>query len=141
MHFQFFGLKFSDSMQNLISSVCFIGLKNGNSGGYHLSIGDEKSKLWCLFFISNSLATFCRKRSMGTAHQFTMRTSYCLGPPNPIKNLAHWMGLLGQPLSRNHVFKIFYRKKFLLIVIILYKNIKKVKIVLDVICLESLFNN
>ena len=29
-----------------------------------------------------------------------------LGPPNPTKKLAHWMDLLGQPLSRNHIFKI-----------------------------------
>ena len=31
----------------------------------------------------------------------------CLGPPNPTKKLAHWVDLLGQPLTRNHVFEIF----------------------------------
>ena len=30
-----------------------------------------------------------------------------LGSPNPVKQLAHWVDLLGQPLSRNHVFEIF----------------------------------
>ena len=29
-----------------------------------------------------------------------------LGPPNPTKKLAHWVDLLGQSLSRNHVFEI-----------------------------------
>ena len=28
-----------------------------------------------------------------------------LGPQNSTKKLPHWMNLLGQPLSRNHVFE------------------------------------
>ena len=37
----------------------------------------------------------------------TTRAPNGLGPPNPIKKLAHWGDLSGQPLSRNHVFEIF----------------------------------
>ena len=29
------------------------------------------------------------------------------GPPNPTKRLAHWVHLLGELLSRNHVFEHF----------------------------------
>ena len=47
-------------------------------------------------------ATFGGK--MGVA---TTRAPNGLGPPHPTKKLDHWMELLGQPLSRNHVFAIF----------------------------------
>ena len=40
---------------------------------------------------------------MGVA---TTPASNDLGPPNPTKKLTHWVELLGQPLSRNHVFVI-----------------------------------
>ena len=30
-----------------------------------------------------------------------------LGPRDPTKKLAQWVDLLGQPLSRKHVFEIF----------------------------------
>ena len=36
----------------------------------------------------------------------TMRPPNGLGPPNPTEKLAHWVDLLGQPLSRNHSFEI-----------------------------------
>ena len=64
------------------------------------SIGDDKSKLWCLFFIF--WVNFGGK--MGVA---TTRVPYGMGPPNPTKILTRWANLLDQPLSRNHVFKIF----------------------------------
>ena len=51
------------------------------------------------------LATFGGK--MGVA---TTRAHNGLGPPNPTKKLARWVDLLDQPLSRNHVFKIFMDK-------------------------------
>ena len=70
----------------------------GNSGDYYLSIGGEKSKLWCLFFSFDFLATFGGK--MGVA---TTRALNGLGPPNPTKKLGHWVG---QPLSWNHFFEI-----------------------------------
>ena len=37
----------------------------------------------------------------------TTRAPNGLWPPNPTKKLAHWADLLGQPLSRKHVFEIF----------------------------------
>ena len=30
-----------------------------------------------------------------------------LGPQDPSKKLAQWVERLGQPLSRNHIFKVF----------------------------------
>ena len=42
----------------------------------------------------------------------TSRAPNGLGPPNPTKKLAHWVDLLGQPLSRNHVFEIFSLEPF-----------------------------
>ena len=50
----------------------------------------------------NGWATFDRK--MGVA---TTCASSGLGPTNSIKQLDHRVELLGQPLSRNRVFKIF----------------------------------
>ena len=41
---------------------------------------------------------------MGVA---TTRAPNSLGPPNPTRKFAHWVDLLVQPLSRNHVFEIF----------------------------------
>ena len=38
----------------------------------------------------------------------TMRAPNGLAPPDPTKKLAHWMELLGQSLSRNRVFEIFW---------------------------------
>ena len=66
-----------------------------NSGDYYLSISGEKSKLWCPFSTFDFLVVATTHASNG------------LGPSNPTKNLAHWVNFLGQPLSRNHVFKIF----------------------------------
>ena len=60
---------------------------------------DWLSKLWCLFVSFDFWATFGGK--MGVA---TTRASYGLGPPNPVKNLTHWVELLGQSLSWNNVF-------------------------------------
>ena len=42
--------------------------------------------------------------NMGIA---TTRALNGLGPPSPTTKLARWMTILGQPLSRNHVFEIF----------------------------------
>ena len=42
-------------------------------------------------------------KKMGVA---TMRTPSGLGYLHPDKKLAHGVGLLGQPLSRNHFFEI-----------------------------------
>ena len=50
-------------------------------------------KFWASFGGKMGLATTCAPNGMG--------------PPNPTETLAHWMNLLGQPLSRNHVFEIF----------------------------------
>ena len=36
-----------------------------------------------------------------------------LGPQDPTKKLAEWVKLLGQPLSRKHVFKNFGPDNFL----------------------------
>ena len=77
-----------------------IGLRN------FMVVSDEKSKLWCLFFIF--WATFGGKMDVAT-----MRASDGLGPPNPTKKLANWVELLGQPLFRNHVFEIFRGKPLL----------------------------
>ena len=74
----------------------------GSSGDHFLSIGDEKSMLRCLFFSFDFKATF--GGNMGVV---TKRTPNGLGPPNPTKKLVHLADLLGQPLSRNHVFEIF----------------------------------
>ena len=37
----------------------------------------------------------------------TAARAYDLGSSNQTKEVAHWMDLLGKPLSRNHVFAIF----------------------------------
>ena len=54
---------------------------------------------YLLFFILGPL--FGKK--MGVA---TTRAPNVLGPRNPTKKLAHWVELLGQPLSRNEVLEI-----------------------------------
>ena len=59
-------------------------------------------KYRCRSFIFISWAIFGEE--MGVA---TTRDPHGLGPTNPTKKLAHRVDLLGQPLSRNHVFEIF----------------------------------
>ena len=54
---------------------------------------------------------------MGVA---TTRAPNGLGPPNPTKKMARWMDLLGQPLSRNHVFEILRGEPPLTILLYLY---------------------
>ena len=60
-------------------------------------IGGEKSKLIYQMF----LATFDWKIGVATTHAPNDLESL-----NPAKKLAHWLNLLGQPLSRNHIFEI-----------------------------------
>ena len=60
------------------------------------------------FSFLNFRATFGGK--MGVA---TTRAPNGLGSPNPAKKLVHWVYLLGQPLSRNHVFEITISKSYL----------------------------
>ena len=74
----------------------------GNLGDYYLSIGDDTSKLWCLFLIFGLLASFSGKMGLATTH-----APNGLGPPDPTKKLAHRVEFLGQLLSRNHFFEIF----------------------------------
>ena len=52
------------------------------------------------FFIFDFWATFGGK--IGVA---ATRDPNSLGPPNPTKNLAHWLDLLGQPLFQNNFFE------------------------------------
>ena len=55
------------------------------------------------FFIL--MATFGGKMAVATTRApYSYGNS--LGPPNPTKNLDHWVEFFGQPLSRNHVCKI-----------------------------------
>ena len=54
-----------------------------------------------MMLIFDFWATFGGK--MGVA---TMPAPDGLGSPNPIKKLAHWVDLFGQPLSSNYVFEI-----------------------------------
>ena len=69
---------------------------------FNLSIGDEKLKLLCLFFIFDFMGHFWRE--MGVA---TTRAPNGLGPPD-------WVDLLGQLLPQNHVFEIFRPEKLYL---------------------------
>ena len=42
---------------------------HGSSGDHYLSIGDEKSKLWCLFFIFHFLGHFKQEKGRRRGHQ------------------------------------------------------------------------
>ena len=53
--------------------------------------------------IFDFFATFVGKMRVATT-----RAPNYLGPTNPIKKLAHWVDLLGQPLPPNHVFEVFW---------------------------------
>ena len=66
---------------------------NGSSGNHHLSIGDEKIRLWCLFSIFDFLGHFCRWEN-GHEHHASTRAPDGSGPPNPTKKLAHWVDFL-----------------------------------------------
>ena len=60
---------------------------------YRLVMGNPSYDAYVSFLFFR--ATFGGKMGVATN---------CMGPPNLIKKLAHWVKLLGQPLSRNHVF-------------------------------------
>ena len=60
----------------------------------------EKSWFWCLF----QKTYFWHENGCGRP---TLLAPKGLGLQNPTKKLAHWSDPLGQPLSRNHGFKIF----------------------------------
>ena len=62
----------------------------GSSEDHYLSIGDEKSKLQCLFFSFDFWAT-----SGGKTGVATTRAPSGLEPPNPTKKLAHRVEILG----------------------------------------------
>ena len=74
----------------------------GKSGDHYLSIEHEheKSWFWCLF----QKTYFWHENGCGRP---TLLAPKGLGLQNPTKKLAHWSDPLGQPLSRNHGFKIF----------------------------------
>ena len=66
------------------------------SGDHNLWIGDEKSKLQCLFliFLAEKWTGHHERRKWPEASK-------------PDQKVGPWVDLLGQPLSRNHVFEIF----------------------------------
>ena len=68
------------------------------SGEWYLSFEHHKSWIWRVL---HCFGIFGQK--MGVAATLAPEG---LGPQNPTKNLAHWVDILGQWLSRNHVFKI-----------------------------------
>ena len=67
---------------------------------YRLVMGNLSYDAYFSFLIF--WATFGRKMGMATTHALMVQ-----GPSDPTKKLANLVDLLGQPLSRNHVFAIF----------------------------------
>ena len=75
------------------------------SRDHYLSIGDEKPKLRCLFFILDFLGHIWWEIANRRGHHGTTRTPNDLG----LQKLAHWVDLLGQLLSQDYVFLNFQR--------------------------------
>ena len=75
----------------------------GNLGDYYPSIGDAKSNVIMFIFTF----WFFGPPRWENGHDHHPRAPNSRGPQDPTEKLAHWVDLLGQPLSRNNVFDIF----------------------------------